>query len=170
MKTHSTASFAALAACTLVFAACNRPPETVEVPATPPPAPVARIDTFETHELRLEINTFAAQPSATQAARVEEAFAEIDGEIAELARSVAEKGGSERDEAARKLADLTAYRDAERIRFTALLAKAQPPIDRGAFVTPVPSPGTFERVGNTLDEAAEKVREEVKDVADEIRD
>ena len=160
----------ALATATLLAAGCNRqPPVIIEgTPPPSPPTPVARTVTFETHALRREIDTFEHTPSVVQGARVKKAFAEIDGEIAELIEHVAKKSGSERAEAALKLADLRAYRDAEQVRFLRLeaLAPSQP-----RQVTEQPArDGTAEKVGEKIDEAARKVGNKVRDAAEVIRD
>ena len=170
MKTRLilTASIALLAA-----TGCNRQPVVVLEPAPPAPLPVARTQTLETHVLRKEIDTFEQQPSRVQSARVDKAFAEIDGEIAELVEHVAKKTGGERAEAARKLTDLRTYRDAEHLRFLALEAKAQLQQKRESVEFP-PAPllreDGAEKLGEKIDDAARKVGDGLKDAADAIRD
>lgn len=164
-------TFSAFTAAALVTAGCDRKPAVIveTVPSTPMRAPVARTATFETHALRKEIDAFGRTPSGVQAARVKKAFAEIDGEIAELVEHVARKTGGERAEAARKLADLRAYRDAEQVRFVRLEATA-PLQERPTALEQPRRDGTAERVGEKIDEAAQKVEGGLREAADKIRE
>jgi hypothetical protein len=129
---------------------------------------VARTETFETHALRKEIDAYEGTPSTAQGARVDKAFAEIDGEIAELVEYIAKHRGEDRAEAERKLVNLRAYRDAEKVRFTTLQAKA-PVREAGVIVEPK-SDGTAEKVGEKIDQAARKVEDGLRDAADAVRD
>jgi hypothetical protein len=160
-----------LAAVVLVAAGCRRQPVVVvEIPPTP--MPVAELETRETRALGREIDTFDHSPSVAQHARVKQAFAEIDGEIAELVEHVATKDGAERAEAARKLADLRTYRNAEQVRFFRLEGRIQLE-ERRAALNSSPTPrvdGTAERLGEKIDDAARKVEDGVRDAADAIRD
>ena len=157
----------------VLAAGCNRQPRViVEVaPPAPTPLPVARTVTFETRALGREIDTFEQTPSTVHRARVQKAFAEIDGEIAELVEYVAKKTGDGRAEAARKLANLRTYREAEHARFLRLEAKAPLP---EPIVTGLPArprgEGTAERIGESIDKAARKVEESVKDAAEAVRE
>lgn len=161
-----------LATVTLLAAGCNRQqPVIIETAPSPPPAtPVARTETLETHALRREIDTFERTPSTVQSARVKKAFAEIDGEIAELIEHVAKKTGDERAKAARKLADLRAYREAEQARFLRLEALAPLQGRRAAEEPPSPREGTAERIGEKIDDAARKVENKLRDAAETVRD
>lgn len=159
-----------LGAASIVAAACNRQPTVVvqAPPPTPTPLPVARTETFETRALAREIDKYQQDPSQAQSARVAQAFAEIDGEIAELSELVAKRDGEARAEAARKLANLRAYRDGEKTRFAALEVKAAPaPEPR---VSTPRGEGTGEKIGEKIDEAAGKVEDKIRDAADAIRD
>ena len=157
----------------LLAAGCQRESRVIieTAPPDPTPLPVARTETLETRVLGREIDTFEQTPSTVQAARVKKAFAEIDGEIAELVEYVAKKTGDGRAEAARKLANLRTYREAEHARFLRLEAKAPLP---EPIVTGLPArprgEGTAERIGESIDKAARKVEESVKDAAEAVRE
>ena len=174
-------------AVSMVGAGCNRQPVVIQTapPPTPVPqiapamavvpevlrvpvAPVARTENFETHALRREIDAFDRSPSAVQSARVKKAFAELDGEIAELIEHVARKTGDEQAKAARKLADLRTYRDAEQVRFLRLEALA--PLQTRAASEPLRDEGTGEKIGQKIDDAARKVENKLRDAAETVRD
>ena len=154
----------------VLAAGCNRQPRViVEVaPSAPTPLPVVRTVTFETRALGREIDTFEQTPSTVQRARVQKAFAEIDGEIAELVEHVAKKTGDARAEAARKLADLRAYREGEQVRFARL--EVQKPF---RAEEPAASPrghGMAEKIGEKIDKAATKIEDKLRDAADVARE
>lgn len=168
-----------VASAALLVAGCDRRPTVVIEPSPPPPppivpaipsTPVARTETFETHALRREIDLFELGPSTVQSARVKKAFAEIDGEIAELIEHVAKKTGDQQAKAARKLADLRAYRDAEQVRFLRLEALAPLKGREDADRPPVRREGTAERIGEKIDDTARKVENKLRDAAETIRD
>lgn len=158
--------FSIVTACLLV-AGCNREPAAIieRAPPEPSPTPVARTATMETHALGREIDTFERTPSVVQGARVKKAFAEMDVEIAEMIELVAKENGDGLPGAARKLADLGAYRDAEHVRFLRIealapLRSAEQPRNEGPA----------EKVGGKIDEAARKVGNKFRDAAEVIRD
>jgi hypothetical protein len=161
----------ALALAALALAACGRQPPVIVETAPPTPLPVARTQTLETHALKKEIDAFAERPSLAQSARVDQAFAEIDGEIAELAEHAAKRSSEDRAEAARKLADLRAYRTSEHVRFLRLQAKAELQEKRGAVEPPAvpPSPST-EKLGDKIDDAARNTDDALRDAADALRE
>src|SRR5688572_17480090 len=99
----------------LGLSSCER--KTVVVVEPPSSEPVSRTKTLETASLTAAINAYEQAPSNERAADVKKAFAELDSEIAELESDVARKDGEERAEAAQKLANLTAFRNAESARF-----------------------------------------------------
>ena len=154
----------------VLAAGCNRQPRViVEVaPSAPTPLPVARTVTFETRALGREIDTFEQTPSTVQRARVQKAFAEIDGEIAELVEHVAKKTGDARAEAARKLADLRAYREGEQVRFARL--EVQKPFRAEEPGAPTRGDGTAEKIGEKIDRTANKIEDKIRDAADVVRD
>ena len=154
----------------VLTAGCNRQPRViVEVaPPAPTPLPVARTVTFETRALGREIDTFEQTPSTVHRARVQKAFAEIDGEIAELVEHVAKKTGDARAEAARKLADLRAYREGEQVRFARL--EVQKPFRAEEPGAPTRGDGTAEKIGEKIDRTANKIEDKIRDAADVVRD
>lgn len=151
-------------------AGCNRRPTVIieTAPPAPTPLPVARTVTFETRALGREIDTFEQTPSTVQQARVQKAFAEIDGEIAELVEHVATKSGDGRAEAARKLADLRGYREGERVRFDRLEVRKQFRAEEPAM--PPRGDGTAEKIGEKIDRTANKIEDKLRDAADVVRD
>ncbi len=149
-------------AATLAGLGCDRSPRvTIETPP-PTPTPIPRAELVEISGLRAEIDAYATAPSAVQAARVEKAFAETDVAIAELKDRVSRTEGDLREDAARRLAELRAFRDGESVRFRGLqsAARSRDPNFKGGA----------EKVGEKIDDAARKVGEEIKDAADAIRD
>lgn len=145
-------------------AGCERKP-TVVVEAPLPNPPAARrvsLDNFDAHDLRKEINLFAERPTDVQAARVQKAFAEVDGEIAETMERAAKRSGEDRANANVKLADLRAFREAEHSRFNRVQAS-----------TPViaePRESVGERVGEKVDDAARGVGRALQDVGKAIQE
>jgi hypothetical protein len=129
----------------LFLSACEEKPQVVE-------KPTAATTNFETARLGTAIDTYIATPSDAQAADVEKAFAEIDGEIAELDQRASSATGAERTEAQTKAGDLRAYRDKEKMRYTEAQARAK-----------------TNAAGEQAESAAQKVGEGVRDAADAVK-
>jgi len=88
-------------------ASCERKVVVVEVPAaTPIPEPVSRTKTLETGRLGSAIDEYERQPTAVHSAEVDKAFADLDGELAELREYIAKHDGEEQAKAAAKLANM----------------------------------------------------------------
>lgn len=149
MKTPIALAFAA----TLLLAACDRQPQVVEKP-TPATA------NLETSRLGQEIDRYISNPTTEQAATVDKAFAELDGEIAELDQRASQVTGAERDEAQAKASNLKAYRAKEQMRYTEAKARAQ--ANAAAEST--------QGVGEKIEEGARKAGEGVKDAAEAVKD
>lgn len=154
---------------------CERRTVIVETrPAEPVAEPIARTETLETIKLASALDTFERNPSAENSADVKKAFADLEGEIAELEARVAKTSGGDRDEAALKLRNLQSYHDAEKLRFT----KAQALSRVDATTSPdLPVRTDREavedgarRTGDSLEDAAKKVGSAVKDAADKAGD
>jgi hypothetical protein len=150
----------------LGFAACDRQIVVVEkAPATPLPEPVARTKTLETSRLGSAVDDFEREPSAARRATVKKAFAELDGEIAELQEYIAKHGGEERAKAAAKLQNLQSYRAAESARFTAAEAKGtasdREPADARSGTEKVED--SARKAGNAIEDAAKKTGDAIKD-------
>jgi len=150
-----TASFA----CALTFTACERKitaeePTPSANPVTQSAEPIANTSTFETARLGAAIDKFEKAPTMENQSSVKLAFAELNGEIAELDDRVVKTSGTARAEAAAKSVNLQKYRDAEMIRFT----KAQ------AFTTPDVNPPADSRSGSQkIKDTAAKVEENIED-------
>ena len=129
----------------LFLSACEEKPQVVEKPT-----PATK--NFETARLGAAIDSYAASPSDTQAADVQKAFDEIDGEIVELDQRASSVTGAERTEAQTKAANLRAYRDKEKLRYTEAQARAK-----------------TNAAGDKAESAAEKVGEGVKDAANAVK-
>jgi hypothetical protein len=141
----------------LALSACEK--RTVVVVEKPTSEPVAQTKTLETSALKSAIDAYEQSPTPERAAEVRKAFAELDGEIAELQGHIARKTGSEQAEAAQKLANLSAYREAEAKRFE----KAGGSTTRVIVIDP--------RAGvEKVEDAARKTGEALKDAAKETRD
>ncbi len=132
--------------------------------------PIPRTDTLETKRLGSTIDDFERGPSAENNADVKKAFADLDGEIAELEARVARISGGDRDEAALKLRNLQSYRAAEQLRFTRAQAAAN--VSPSAIAQP-PAPLAEERarkVGETIEDSAIKSGNALKDALDKAGD
>jgi len=151
MKTFSVSVLAATFA--LAISACEKKPQVTEKPS---PATM----NIETTRLGAAVDGYIQNPSTTQSADVDRAFAELDGEIAELDQLQAKSTGEARTEAQTKADNLRNYRDKERLRYTEaqVRAKAQAAND-GA-----------KDAGNKVNEAAEKAGDGVKNAAEAVKD
>lgn len=152
---------------------CKPKPTVSDLDAPTPTPPVARTETSETRTLQKQIDLYEQSPSVEQSARVDRAFAEIDGEIAELVEHVANKTGEDRAEAAAKLKNLRAYRDGEQSRYLIIQARSSRDGESAATVSPTPqrtTESTAERIGDEIEDTAEKVGDGIKDAADSVRE
>lgn len=154
----------------VLFTACERKKEIV-IERMPETTPAPALTTLETERLGAAITAFEAAPTSENAANVNTAFSELEGEIGELDAIVAKEAGEEKLTAERKAVELRAYRDAERARFTAAQAKAL-----GSEVkTDVRSAGekvedAARRTGESIEDAAKKAGEKVEDAAESVKD
>ena len=156
-----TSGLTLLLAGALVFAGCEK--KTVVV-VEPPAEPAARTKTFETAALKRAIDAYVQAPSNERAAEVRKSFAELDSEIAELEGKVARKEGEERAEAAQKLANLIAYRNAETTRFTNAqtgTAPAEVRVDGRSGAEKVED--AARRTGDALKDAAKETGQAIRD-------
>lgn len=144
-----------------VMTACEK--RTVVVVEKPSGEPEAQTKTLETSGLKTAIDAYEQSPTPERAADVRKAFAELDGEIAELQGHVAKKSGTEQAEAAQILANLSAYRAAEAKRFE----KAGGPNPQVIVIDPRPGVEKVEdaarRTGEALKDAAKETRDAIKD-------
>lgn len=150
----------------LVCLGCERKTVVVEMPpVTPIAEPITQTKTLETSRLGSAVDDYEREPSAKNQGSVKRAFANLDGEIAELEELVAKKSGSERQEAAAKLKNLQAYRTAEAARFAATpagaLLSAPPSADARTGVDKAEDAAN--RIGNTIEDAARKTGEALRD-------
>lgn len=161
------------------FAACDRQPKVVVIEDRRPvevTPPVARTKTFETARLGRAIDLYERAPTAANSADVSKAFAELDGEIADLTSYISKHDGAERAEAERKLANLREYRAKETARYATAQARAVPgtafpdePVRRDADRATESAEDAARRVGNTIERAGKNVGAGVKDAADAVR-
>jgi len=156
-------------ACSLIFTACERrttagEPTPAQTPATQPAEPIAKTSTFETARLGTAINKFTKSPTAENQSSVQLAFAELNGEIAELEDRVVKTTGADRAEAAAKAGNLRKYRDSELIRFTEAQAFAapemSPPADSRSGTQKMKD--TASKVGKTIEKGAENTGDAIK--------
>jgi BMFP domain-containing protein YqiC len=135
----------------------------VVIEEKPAGQPVAQTKTLETAALKSAIDSYTAYPTAENAAHVRKAFAELDGEIAELEAKVTRETGEDRAEAAQKLANLTAYREAEKARF------AQTPAS-GPGVVPADGRSGAQKIEDAARKSADSLKDAAKDAADGVGD
>ncbi len=115
--------------------------------------PASAIDTMETSRLGTAVDAYVAVPSKQNAAAVDQAFAKIDSEIAELERRVAETSGQAQVEAQVKERELRDYRDKERLRYTEAQTRAK-------------AAAASDKVEKASDTAGDKI----KDAAESVKD
>ena len=143
------------------LSSCER--KTVVVVDRPSSEPVSRTKTLETASLTAAINAYEQAPSNERAAEVKKAFAELDSEIAELESRVARKDGEERAEAAQKLANLIAFRNAETARFAKHQTGTNPEVR-------VDGRTGAEKVGDAARRTGEALKDAAKETGDAIKD
>lgn len=131
----------------VALSACDRRPSNdTDTKETP-------VRTAETAGVASAIDTYARTPNAQTAAAVDQAFAALDGEIAELQRmsnSVEGKGEAEANE---KLEFLRAYRREQQVRYAEARTRAG-----------------VESLGDAVRSAGESVKDGVREAADTVRD
>lgn len=150
----------------LALSGCER--KSVVVVEAPSPEPIARTKTFETARLKSAIDSYERTPNSENAADVHKAFAELDGEIAELETHVAKKTGNERAEAAQKLANLTAYRTGEAARFGK--AQAAAGVNGTAGEVRIDARTGAEKAEDAARNTGDTIKNAAKDVGDAIKD
>lgn len=151
-------------ACALTFTACERKttaeePTSPVAPAAQTAVPTAKTSTFETARLGGAIDRFEKYPTLENQASVKLAFAELDGEIAELEVRAAKTDGTARAEAAAKSTILQKCRDSEMIRF----ARAQ-----AVTTLDVPAPADSRSGAQKMKDAAAEVGNKVEDAAEKV--
>jgi hypothetical protein len=134
----------------LVMTSCDQRPE----PVTEKTAePVSATKTFETATLDRAIEAYRATPTEQTKASVEKAFAELDGEIAELKQKAASQSGNQKIETEKKLADLQSYREKQRANYVGEKAEA-----------------AAESAGDTVEDAAKDVGRAIEKTGEAIRE
>ncbi len=166
MKTNAVLTLITAA---LTLTACDRPPndapnKTPEVSAEMP-RPASDLKTLETSRLGRAIDTYSQEATPLNRADVEKAFAELNGEIAELEERARTTTGSDRDEALAKARSLTAYKHAEELRFTAVRV-----LPNGDALPPVDTRSGAQKIEDGAKDAASSVEDAAKDAADAIGD
>ncbi len=159
----------ALLAIGLVSFACEKKVEVIVPSPTPidiTRTPDSATNTLETKKLGVAIDLYVSTPSAENAANVKGAFADLDGEIAELEARVAKTGGSDRAEAQAKLTNMQTYRAKETARYT--VAAATAPMSN--TVEPVDTRTGAEKVEHTLDKVGNSIKRGTENVGDKIKD
>ena len=155
-------------AAVISLGACERKTVTIVAP-TPVDlhqAPDAPTTTLETKKLGIAIDNYVASPSDMNAAQVKKAFADLDGEIAELQERVAKTSGQDQAEARGKLTNLQTYRAAETARFSVASVKLAP-------MNPTPVVDTragAEKVGDNVENAAQKIGRSIEHGAENVGD
>ena len=144
-------------ACLLLFAllcSCeDKRPQVIEKP-TP------QTTNLETNRLGTTIDAYVQAPNLERAAEVDRAFAELNGEIAELDQRAANSNGDVRATAVSKAADLRSYRDKEHIRYleAQVRAKSDEAKQSSSDMT------------EKLKDAAQKTGEGVRDAAEAVKE
>lgn len=141
MKLFSAIAMTTLAACDQRHEERNKP------------VPQSHTATFETETLAREIDAYKTNPTAQQKAKVDRAFAELDGEIHELEARLQSTTGAERAETDRKLAGLKSYRNAQRARYAG---------DRAETLG--------EKASEGIKDAVRETREAIKETGDAVKD
>lgn len=166
MKTHALLTMMTAA---LTLTACERPPsdvpdKTLEISAEIP-RPASDLKTLETSRLGNAIDTYSREATPSNRADVEKAFADLNGEIAELQERAAITTGSDRDEALAKARSLTAFKHAEELRFAAVRA-----LPNGDTLPPADTRTGAQKIEDGAKDAADTIEDAAKDTADAIGD
>jgi len=151
-------SLAVLAGAVLLFTSCERKSEIVVKTKVEEPVkaePVRATSTFETAGLERAIEAYRTNPTEQNKAAVDKAFAELDGEIAELKQKAATATGDEKIETERKLADLQGYRDKQRANYVGEKAE-----DAATSAGEAIKDAT-ENVGRAIEKTGEAIKEAV---------
>lgn len=161
----------ALFTLSLLAVGCEKKVEVIIPSPTPidiTRTPEAATATLETKKLGAAIDQYVSTPSAENAANVNRAFADLDGEIAELQARVAKTSGSDQAEAQAKLTNLQTYRATETARYAA--ATATLPQTNITPVEPVDTRTGAEKVEHTLDKVGRSIELGAKNVGDKVKD
>jgi len=126
------------------------------IAACKPTEPTAPMKTSETAVVEEKIRKFKAEPSKANMNEVEKALADLNSEIKELEVREAKVGGSEKDEATRKLSDLRAKYNAYTADFTA--ARVQASVNKAGEAT-----------GQALEKAGDAVKDAAQSVGDSLK-
>jgi uncharacterized protein YukE len=124
--------------------------------ACKPTEPTPPMKTSETAVVEEKIRKFKAEPSKVNMNEVEKALADLNTEIKELEVREAKVGGSEKDEATRKLSDLRAKYNAYTADFTA--ARVQASVNKAGEATEQ----ALQKAGDAVKDAAESVGDSLK--------
>lgn len=136
----------------ILFASCEKKPQAVE-------KPTATLANLETTRLGTAVDGYMASPTESQAATVEKAFAELDGEIAELDLRVTKTSGAEQEEARTKAVQLHTYRDREMARFTEAKLRVKTQDEKATAGAKVEA--AADKLGDGVKEAVETVKEKL---------
>ncbi|MEO7931899.1 MAG: hypothetical protein ABIT76_01950 [Chthoniobacterales bacterium] len=161
----------ALLTFSLVGAGCEKKVEVVIPSPTPidiTRTPESATATLETKKLGTAIDQYASTPSAENAADVKRAFADLDGEIAELQARVAKTSGSDQAEAQAKLTNMQTYRAKETARYAAATATA--PQSNMTPIEPVDTRTGAEKIEHTLDKVGRSIEHSAENVGDKVKD
>jgi hypothetical protein len=151
----------------LLATGCEEKTTSIVIPMPTPIleiAPKTATNTLETKRLGKAIDLYIATPSGENNAAIKKAFAELDGEIAELEIRVARITGEDRSEAQGKLINLQAYRAAEATRYQAAQIGATT-----VTQTPVDTRSGAEKVENGIKNVAEGTKDTAGKISDTIR-
>jgi hypothetical protein len=145
-----------LAATVLLVTSCERRSETVVETRVEEPIkaePASATTTFETASLHRAIEAYRANPSDENKVVVDKAFAELDGEIAELKQKAAASSGNEKVETERKVTDLQVYREKQRVNYAGEKAE-----------------GAVESAGEAMKDAAKDVGRAIERTGEAIKE
>jgi hypothetical protein len=135
-----------------LFAACEKKPQVVE-------KPTATLANLETARLGMAIDAYVVSPTDAQASNVDRAFAELDGEIAELDLRATKTSGADREEARSKSAQLHTYRDKEMARFTEARIRVKTQAEKSTAESKIES--AADKIGDGVKEAVETVTDKL---------
>jgi hypothetical protein len=137
----------------VVLSACDNAPRPVAEKSAG--GPVSGTRTFETAGLDQAIAAYRSQPTEQSRAAVDKAFAELDGEIAELKQKAASASGDQKVEIQRKLADLEAYRANQHANYAGERAESAAESAKDAVKD------AAKEVGGAIESAGEAIRKVV---------
>lgn len=127
-----------------------------------------RAKTLEVMALEGALDTYDAARTDANEAAVKKAFAELDGEIADIDARIAKTDGLKREEATQQATDLRIYRTRQQARYAKLKAGAViEDLKPEARAAGEKLRETAQDIGDSVSKAGRKIGDELKELGDQ---